>query len=63
MGKFIFIMFICSTLLFFAMFKNLLAMWMPGVYPPKKRLRKKAGTYGAAGAVLFLIGSLLSLLT
>lgn len=61
MGKFIFIVFACSVLLLFGMVKNLVAMKMPGVYPPKKRLRKRVEVYGVGGVILLLIGIIFSL--
>jgi hypothetical protein len=61
MSIFIFIVFTCSVILLFGMIKNLVAMQSPGVYPPKKRLRKRVEVYGAGGVILLLLGILFSL--
>ncbi|SEN12058.1 hypothetical protein SAMN05192533_10991 [Mesobacillus persicus] len=56
-----FVLYTCSLASFLAMFQNLFAMQRPGIYPPKKLLKKRAGFFATSGAVLLLFGVVLSL--
>ncbi|PLR89960.1 hypothetical protein [Bacillus sp. T33-2] len=56
------IIFGVSILLFIGSINFFLASRKPGIYPPKKLLKKRAGVFAIGGAVLFLAGLLFSLL-
>lgn len=53
--------FICSVASFLAMFQYFIRMQRPGIYPSKKALKQKVGTFAASGAALLVLGMILSL--
>ncbi|HAQ06132.1 MAG TPA: hypothetical protein DCR24_00805 [Bacillus bacterium] len=50
------LLFIISSICFFGVVYNLLALKKPGMYPPKQILRKRAGSLAGGGALFLLFG-------
>jgi hypothetical protein len=53
--------FILSGAFFIGMFKCMVNIHKPGIYPPKKRLKRRAGILAAGGGILLILGMIFSL--
>ncbi|CAM3650539.1 hypothetical protein [Mesobacillus zeae] len=62
MGNFTAFIFLISIGCFAGMLHQVLAAGKPGIYPPKRLLKKRAGSLGMGGAIFLFLGALLSLL-
>lgn len=52
--------FILCAILFFGTFKYLVDLKKPGVYPPKRELRKRAAALAVGGGICLLLALMLS---